>query len=235
MTVSAAKLAEESKSGFDVIKEDETPAGIKAWKAFLLRPREINAQVSGDEGHLLASTGIGYLVCRVAEEMIELAPGTGDFMVNQPFECFYVHPDSGATHGRRVVFNGPLVKSFIPQEITDRLEYLARLPENWDGDGIGKVTQYTINRAKSVLEVAFATVEGPLPIPFISPAYDGMLVAEWRTAAGKELIIDIPTSPDDSPGFLLVEPQPSGEELETDAEIGDAWSIQKVISRLVAN
>ena len=73
-----------------------------------------------------------------------------------------------------------------------------------------------------------------LPIPFISPAHDGMLVAEWKTDTGKELILDVP--PDDTPsGFLLVEPQSSGEEKETDAEIGDEWPIARVIQKLLAN
>lgn len=122
----------------------------------------------------------------------------------------------------------------IPQEILDRLAYLADLPSNWDGEGGAPVTQFTVERTKTLLRSAYSATDDVLPIPFISPTHDGMLVAEWKTESGKELILDVP--PDDtSPGFLLVEPQPSGDELETTMEIGDEWPIERVIYSLIVD
>ena len=122
----------------------------------------------------------------------------------------------------------------LSQDLKDRLHYLASLQENWDGEGSAPVSQLTIDKLSSLLLEAFALGGESLPIPFISPAHDGMLVAEWKTDIGKELILDVP--PDETlPGFLLVEPQSSGEEKETDAEIGDEWPIAKVIRILLAN
>ena len=85
-----------------------------------------------------------------------------------------------------------------------------------------------------MLRRAYLVAGDVLPVPFISPAHDGMLVAEWKTATGKELILDVP--PDETlPGFLLVEPSPSGDEFETDAEIGDEWPIERVIHQMLAS
>lgn len=133
---------------------------------------------------------------------------------------------------QRIPFVAAPPAEVVPQEILDRLAYLAGLPPNWDGEGGAPVTQFTVERIKTLLRGAYSATDDVLPIPFISPAHDGMLVAEWKTESGKELILDIP--PDDtSPGFLLVEPQPSGGEIETDAEIGIEWPIKRVIHRLL--
>ena len=132
----------------------------------------------------------------------------------------------------------PTVDDWAPaqlsQELLQRLAYLASLPANWDGEGAAPVTQSTIDKLKSLLLKAYSVRRGALPEPFIGPTHDGMLVAEWKTDAGKELILDVP--PDElSPGFLLLELQASGEEQETDAKIGGAWPIERVIRQLLAN
>lgn len=122
----------------------------------------------------------------------------------------------------------------LSQELIDRLAYLASLQANWDGEGSAPVSQFAIDKIRSLLLEAYALGGESLPIPFIGPTRDGMLVAEWKTDAGKELILDV--LPDEtSPGFLLVEPQASGEEQETEAEIGDEWPIERIIRQLLAN
>lgn len=120
----------------------------------------------------------------------------------------------------------------LPKAVIERLQYLARLPQNWDLDGAASISSGTIARARAILQEAFAAEGHNLPVPSIAPAYDGMLVIEWNSAAGKELTIDIPAN-DDPSGFLLVEPQSEGEEIEIDEELGGKWSTTAVIHRLL--
>ena len=123
---------------------------------------------------------------------------------------------------------------FIPTAVRKRLDYLAGLPADWDSAGITAVTENTARRARLFLAEAFEVGRSHLPTPSIGVAYDGMVVLEWKTEAGKELIVDIPASASDPIGFLLVEPQLSGEE-EIDEEIGHKWPTQGIIRRLLNN
>ena len=126
----------------------------------------------------------------------------------------------------------PLAGFDVPQAIKDRLIDLARLTNNWDGQGGSSITQFTVVALLSLLRRAYLVGGDRLPLPFICPAHDGTLVTEWKTSAGKELILDVP--PGKAPaGFLLVEPQPGGQEVETDAELGSRWPIEKVILQLL--
>ena len=141
---------------------------------------------------------------------------------------------AGGFDGTSISDNGPqrTQRRGLPQEILERMDYLAKLPNNWDGEGATPVSQVTINRLKELLERATANV-GDLPAPFISPAHDGMLVAEWDIPGGKELIIDVPlgTSPLE---FLLTEIGDAGEEIEIDGEIGAPWTVGNLFRRFLA-
>lgn len=122
----------------------------------------------------------------------------------------------------------------LPQEILNRLQYLAALQSDWDGEGASQVNRAIIDKVKNLLLNAYIAGDGTLPSPFIGPTHDGMIVVEWTTDSGNELILDVP--PDGaSPGFLLVEPQASGEEQEIEAEIGDEWPIERVIRKFMGN
>ena len=123
----------------------------------------------------------------------------------------------------------------IPNQVQARLSYLLSLPTNWDHEESRQVPQTTNDRAQWFLEKAFAEARGQLPSPFIGAAFDGMLVIEWTTESGKELIADIPALPDEPIGFLLVEPDLSGREYELDSVIGDTWSPEQLIRRLLDN
>ena len=123
----------------------------------------------------------------------------------------------------------------IPSEVKARLSYLSSLPLNWDQEGAESVSQATVERALGFLSRAFVEARGLLPTPFIGAAYDGMLVMEWKTDSGKELITDIPAQEEEPVGFLLVEPDPSGGEREIDSEIGASWSPEQLIRRLLDN
>jgi hypothetical protein len=123
----------------------------------------------------------------------------------------------------------------IPSEVKDRISYLSSLPSNWDQEGAESVSQATVDRALGFLSRAFAEAGGLLPTPFIGAAFDGMLVMEWKTDSGKELITDIPAQEEEPVGFLLVEPNPSGGEREIDSEIGASWSPEQLIRRLLDN
>ena len=152
---------------------------------------------------------------------------TGEFPRGMPIYCFAIVQTEPVTQ--------PTASSeLLPREILDRLNYLAGLPENWDSEGASAVTEFTINRIKGLLRRAYSAAGDRLTIPFISPAHDGMLVIEWKGPTGKELILDVP-SDETFPGFLLVELRPTGDEVETDAEIGDEWPIEKVIYQLLAS
>jgi hypothetical protein len=72
-----------------------------------------------------------------------------------------------------------------------------------------------------------------MPLPFIAPANNGMLVLEWETPEGTELIVDVP--PQDEPvSFLLIEHDESGSRVETEEVIGERWNLREVIRRLLA-
>lgn len=121
----------------------------------------------------------------------------------------------------------------LPQELSDRLEYLASLPQDWDSYGAARIGGEAIERTKQVLLEVLALANGAVPLPFIGPANDGTLVLEWKTPAGKELILDIPLGAEPLP-FLLVEPQGPEGEVETEGVIDKTWPLAEVIRRLQA-
>ena len=122
----------------------------------------------------------------------------------------------------------------LPEFVLDRLSMLAQLPADWDSYGAPPINADTTKRAASTLSEILGTGEVEVPLPFIAPAGDGTIVMEWKTDAGKELILDVP--PDDGPlTFLLVEPTESGKELELEETIGERWPLAQVIRRLLTN
>ena len=124
--------------------------------------------------------------------------------------------------------------TLLPKIVTDRLETLARLPDNWDGDGASSISPDTITKVKLVLREAISVSEDALPMPSIAPGYGGLVVLEWGTASGNELLLDVPPE-DEPPGFLLVERDVGGTKTEIDAEFGEEWTVQKVILRFLSN
>ena len=120
----------------------------------------------------------------------------------------------------------------VPPVTRRTLDSLEALPENWDGEGAAKISRETIRKATALLNEAFSACQGGVQSPSIAPGFGGMIVAEWLGSNGKELILDIPPG-DDPPGFLLVEPDPNGDEVEIDSEICTAWSISDVMSRFL--
>ena len=122
----------------------------------------------------------------------------------------------------------------LPKSVLNRLNTLAQLPQNWDSYGAPPINSQTTERAALTLREILGTGEVEVPLPFIAPAGDGTIVMEWKTDAGKELILDVP--PNDGPlTFLLVEPTDSGEELEIEETIGERWPLAQVIRRLLTN
>ena len=119
----------------------------------------------------------------------------------------------------------------IPSETIRALNRIKELPDDWDGDGASKIEEETVSKATSLIREAFLASSSKLEPPSVAPAFGGMIVAEWSGPGGRELILDIPPG-DEPPGFLLVEPSDDGNEIETDAEIGNFWSIRDVIARL---
>lgn len=123
----------------------------------------------------------------------------------------------------------------LPRAVEDELVRLLALPVGWDGAGIAAVTEFTSERARYVLQLAFFYGKGRLPEPFFSPAHDGRMILEWQTENDKELIVDVPQSDKAPIRFLLLEPTPSGGELAIESEMSDEWSIQAIVSRLLDN
>ncbi len=123
----------------------------------------------------------------------------------------------------------------LSAEIVEQLERLTSKPANWDGNGIVALDPITVERTRYVLELAFLFGGTVLPVPFISPTRDGRMILEWETEPGRELIIDVPESPERHIRFLLVEPNKEGEETEIESEISDTWSIQGIVRRLMAS
>ena len=120
----------------------------------------------------------------------------------------------------------------IPSEALSALARIKNLPDNWDGDGASRINESTVAKAEQLIREAFLASPKRLKPPSVAPAFGGMIVAEWSGPGGRELILDIPAG--DAPaGFLLVEVSPEGEELETDDQLGHAWSIQDLIARLI--
>jgi hypothetical protein len=119
----------------------------------------------------------------------------------------------------------------LPLELEVALFEISQLPSNWDGEGATEVSWDTILRMGMLLSRAFTIAEGELPMPNISPAYDGMLVAEWTSKLGREMILDI--SPKEGCSGYLIWDQ-NGDEgideiLETDEMFDRAFQqfIQK--------
>jgi hypothetical protein len=123
----------------------------------------------------------------------------------------------------------------LPESVEAELRRLGALPAGWNGAGIAAVTEFTIERTRFVLELAFFCGKGQLPEPFFSPAHDGRMILEWQAENDKELIVDVPQSNKASVRFLLVEPTPSGGESAIESEMSDEWSMQAIVNRLLDN
>jgi hypothetical protein len=128
----------------------------------------------------------------------------------------------------------------LPQELSDRLDHLARLPQNWDSYGAVPISPNAITRARSTLRQILSVGGEDIPLPFIAPSPNGGVELELTTASGRELMLDI------SPGeecvaFLLVEPtepsdasiEPGRDEKETEGTIGDLYTLKEVVRRLL--
>ena len=120
----------------------------------------------------------------------------------------------------------------LPAELSQRLEHLASLPQNWDSYGAAPICPTVIKRAREVLQEALAVGGNDIPLPFIAPSPDGGLELEFETESRKELMLDIP--PAEGPlAFLLVEPTSQGQERETEGTINGSHSLEEVIKRLL--
>jgi hypothetical protein len=123
----------------------------------------------------------------------------------------------------------PPGKSDMPKSLSQRLDLLLSLPDNWDSYGAAPINPNTISRVEAALREIFMVVGESAPLPFIAPANDGTIVLEWKTAEGRELTLDIP--PDDGPmSFLLITPE--SPEPETEGVVGEGWTLTEVIKRL---
>jgi len=120
----------------------------------------------------------------------------------------------------------------LPESLSDRLKHLARLPHNWDSYGAAPISQNAIEKTKLILREILAVSGKDCPLPFIGPSPDGGVGLEWTVPSGKELILDIPPS-EEPLTFLLVEPTDSGDEKETEGTIGDPYTLDGVIRRLL--
>lgn len=142
-------------------------------------------------------------------------------------------PANRSTNAPRRKADKPEKTGALPQELSDRLAHLATLLPNWDSYGAVPISSDAITRTKAILRRILALGDKGIPLPFIGPSGDGTLVLEWKTPAGKELILDIPLGEEPLP-FLLVEPQGPEGEVETEGVIGETLTLAEVIRRLQA-
>ena len=127
---------------------------------------------------------------------------------------------------------GEIVDESLPWEVFERLTYLAELQENWDGEGAPPVAPKTLAKTRAILQKAYDLGVSVLPRPLMAPGYNGMVGIEWETGFGTELIIDVP-SEDEPIQFLLVEPNNDENGTETEGEIGETWTWEVLIHRLL--
>jgi hypothetical protein len=122
----------------------------------------------------------------------------------------------------------PPGKSDMPESLSQRLDLLLSLPDNWDSYGAAPISPNTISRVEAALREIFMVVGEDTPLPFVAPANDGTIVLEWKTAEGRELTLDIP--PDGGPmSFLLIVPESPEPGME--GVVGEGWTLAEVIKR----
>jgi hypothetical protein len=109
---------------------------------------------------------------------------------------------------------------------------LARLPQNWDSYGASPINPEAIQKARGILRSVFALGGTSIPLPFVAPSPDGGIELEWKTTSNKELMLDIPPV-EGHMAFLLVEPTDSGDEQETEGKIGEPYTLEEVVRRLL--
>lgn len=125
----------------------------------------------------------------------------------------------------------PEKSSPLPPELSDRLNRLATLPQNWDSYGAAPISPEAIQTARGILRSVFALGGTSIPLPFVAPSPDGGIELEWKTTSNKELMLEIPPM-EGWIGFLLVELNDSGDEQETEGKIGDLYTLEEVVRRL---
>ena len=79
----------------------------------------------------------------------------------------------------------------VPQDLLDRLSYLAALPENWYMRGAKRIGPRAIEKTVHLLLQILRLGGKNFASPFIAPSPDGGLALRWNTQIGTELHMEI--------------------------------------------
>ena len=113
-----------------------------------------------------------------------------------------------------------------------RIQELAELKWDWDGEEGRPVTQEAINVTAGLILQAMS-LQASLPTPFIAPLSDGGLQIEWRANVKGKLILVITPEGDDTE-YVLDVPYSSGETEEYDGFVDtNGMSLDRLIEYLV--
>ena len=149
-----------------------------------------------------------------------------------------VEPESAASTARRLV-PAPLqeprnlaglssaARERIPEDVSERLKYLASLPEGWD-DGASGISERATGRARHIIQKAVSILGPTAGDPFIAPSPDGGLSLEWKVRGGNVLIIEVPPEPDED-SFLFIQRESPGQEQVIRGLVGQTHSIEDVL------
>lgn len=141
-------------------------------------------------------------------------------------------PANRPTRAKVLKADKPEKSSSLPPELSDRLNRLATLPQNWNSYGAAPINPEAKQRARGIIRRVLALAGKDIVLPFVAPSPDGGIELEWITSSGKELMLEIP--PNGEPiAFLLVEPTGTGGEHETEGTIGDLYTLKEVVRRLL--
>ena len=148
-----------------------------------------------------------------------------------------LEPESAASTARRFVpallqqpWNlaglSSAARERIPEDVAERLQYLASLPEGWD-DGASSISDRAIGRARHIIQKAVRIFGQTAGDPFIAPSPDGGLSLEWKVRGGNVLIIEVPPEPDED-SFLFIQRESPGQEQVIRGLVGQTHSIEDV-------
>ena len=120
----------------------------------------------------------------------------------------------------------------ISPKVALRLQKLAELESDWDGEGGESIPQNVISRAVCILRKVNNISPTLLKEVFIAPSPDGGLDLEWGTNEGGELLLFVPPL-SKSVRFLLDRLTPSGVVLESEGILVSDKQLTDLVTKLL--
>lgn len=107
----------------------------------------------------------------------------------------------------------------LPVHIEERLQHLASLERNWDGEGAKPPAMRALAVVRAELNRLAEVAAWAVDDVFVVPAIDGSIRLEWVADSGRELTVTFPPNRPDAVEIYRYCPEPLLEEHDTATDV----------------